>query len=228
MTTPTERLAALDAAMLGPDRERAILLALEDEALPVRERAIRLAARYVEPAVLGAMVADGDNAVRRNAGLTALERQGPYAGPASHGDARATPDPELVMFALQSLARIGYAPAGRSILPLLQPRGPQRRPERHRGRGPAPHAGGGARPAQAGGWRAVAPARRHQRAGRDRRARGGGTAHGPGARLGAGRAGGAGAQRASRRPSRWSRCSGCCRSCTSARCAIRCCSPSRW
>ena len=53
MTTPAERLAALDAAAPGPSRERAILLALEDEALPVRDRAIRLAARYVEPAVLG-------------------------------------------------------------------------------------------------------------------------------------------------------------------------------
>jgi HEAT repeat protein len=118
MTTPAERLAALDAAALGPSREHAILLALEDEALPVRDRAIRLAARYVEPAVLGAMVADGENAVRRNAGLSALERQGPYAVPhltVMLGD----PDPELVMFALQSLARIGYAPAGRSILPLL-------------------------------------------------------------------------------------------------------------
>ena len=118
MTTPTERLAALDAAVRGPDRERAILLALEDEALPVRERAIRFAARYVEPAMLGALVADGENAVRRNAGLGALERQGPYAVPhltVMLGD----PDPELVMFALQSLARIAYAPAGRSILPLL-------------------------------------------------------------------------------------------------------------
>ena len=118
MTSPAERLAALDAAVRGPDRERAILLALEDEALPVRERAIRLAARHVEPAVLGALVADGENAVRRNAGLSALERQGPYAVPhltVMLGDS----DPELVMFALQSLARIGYAPAGRSILPLL-------------------------------------------------------------------------------------------------------------
>jgi HEAT repeat protein len=118
MTTPNERLAALDAAVRGPERDRAILMALEDEAVPVRERAIRLAARYVEPAVLGAMVADGENAVRRNAGLSALERQGPYAVPhltVMLGD----PDPELVMFALQSLARIGYAPAARSIIPLL-------------------------------------------------------------------------------------------------------------
>jgi HEAT repeat protein len=123
MTTPAERLAALDAAAQGPDRECAILLALEDESLPVRDRAIRLAARYVEPAVLGAMVADGENAIRRNAGLSALERQGPYAVPhltVMLGDS----DPELVMFALQSLARIGYAPAGRSILPLLNHQDP--------------------------------------------------------------------------------------------------------
>jgi HEAT repeat protein len=119
MSTPAERLAALDAAVRGPDRERAIVMALEDESIQVRERAIRLAARHIEPAVLGAMVADGENAVRRNAGLSALERQGPYAVPhltVMLGDS----DPELVMFALQSLARVGYAPAGRSILPLLQ------------------------------------------------------------------------------------------------------------
>ncbi len=123
MSTPPDRLAALEAAARGSDRERFILLALEDEAPQVRERAIRLAARYVEPAVLGAMVADGENAIRRNAGLTALERQGPYAVPhltVMLGDA----DPELVMFALQSLARIGYSPAGRSILPLLHHQDP--------------------------------------------------------------------------------------------------------
>ena len=118
MLTPAERLAALDAAVTGPDRDRAILLALEDEALPVRDRAIRLAARYVEPAVLGALVADGENAARRNAGLSALERQGPYAVPHLTVMLGAS-DPELVMFALQSLTRIGYPPAGRSILPLL-------------------------------------------------------------------------------------------------------------
>jgi HEAT repeat protein len=118
MSTPAERLAALDAAARGPERERSILLALEDEAIPVRERAIRLAARYIEPAVLGAMVADGENAARRNAGLSALERQGPYAVPHLTVMLGAE-DPELVMFALQSLARIGYTAAGRSILPLL-------------------------------------------------------------------------------------------------------------
>ena len=53
-----------------------------------------------------------------DAGTYALERQGPYAVPHLTVMLGAS-DPELVMFALQSLTRIGYAPAGRSILPLL-------------------------------------------------------------------------------------------------------------
>lgn len=118
MSVPTERLAALETAAKGPGGGRAVLAALEDGAPSVRERAIRLAARYVEPAVLGELVADGQNAVRRNAGLAALERQGLYAVPhlvamLSH------PDAELVMFALQSLSRIGCTSAGPAILPLL-------------------------------------------------------------------------------------------------------------
>jgi len=118
MSTPVERLADLESAVKGPEGERAVLAALEDEAPGVRDRAIRLAARYVEPAVLGALVADGQNAVRRNAGLAALERQGLYAVP--HLVAMLSrPDPELVMFALQSLSRIGCASAGPAILPLL-------------------------------------------------------------------------------------------------------------
>ena len=118
LTAPAHRLAALEAAATGPGGEQCILAALEDAAPSVRDRAIRLAARYVEPAVLGELVADGENAVRRNAGLSALERQGPYAGP--HLVAMlGRDDPELVLFALQSLSRIGYAAAGPEILPLL-------------------------------------------------------------------------------------------------------------
>ena len=118
LTPPAHRLAALEAAARAPGGERHILAALEDAAPSVRDRAIRLAARYVEPAVLGELVADGENAVRRNAGLSALERQGPYAVPhlvamLERGDA------ELTLFALQSLSRIGHAPAGPAILPLL-------------------------------------------------------------------------------------------------------------
>ncbi|MGH7580851.1 MAG: HEAT repeat domain-containing protein, partial [Gemmatimonadales bacterium] len=118
LTAPAHRLAALEAAARNPGGERHILAALEDAAPSVRDRAIRLAARYIEPAVLSELVADGVNAVRRNAGLSALERQGPYAVP--HLVAMLErDDAELVLFALQSLSRIGYASAGPAILPLL-------------------------------------------------------------------------------------------------------------
>ncbi len=96
----------------------AILAELEDDAPGVRERAIRLAARYLEPGVLTDLVADGQNAVRRNAGLNALERQGPYAVPHLIGLLKGR-DAELVMFAVQSLARIGDSSAGPAMLPLL-------------------------------------------------------------------------------------------------------------
>jgi HEAT repeat protein len=117
-TTVAQRLAALDALPDDAAREPAILHALEDESPAVRERAIRLAARYVEPAVLGAMVADGVDAVRRNAALAALECQGPYALP--HLQAMLSlADDDVVMFALQILARIGDPAAAPAVLPLI-------------------------------------------------------------------------------------------------------------
>ena len=119
--TPTvaQRLAALDALPDDAAREPAILRALEDESPAVRERAIRLAARYVEPGVLGAMVADGVDAVRRNAALAALECQGPYALP--HLQAMLSlADEDVVMFALQILARIGDPAAAPAVLPLIR------------------------------------------------------------------------------------------------------------
>ena len=119
--TPTvaQRLAALDALPDDAAREPAILRALEDESAAVRERAIRLAARYVEPGVLGAMVADGADAVRRNAALAALECQGPYALP--HLQAMLSlADEDVVMFALQILARIGDPAAAPAVLPLIR------------------------------------------------------------------------------------------------------------
>jgi HEAT repeat protein len=119
LTAPARRLAALEAAARSPGGEPQILAALEDAAPSVRDRAIRLAARYIEPAVLGELVADGVNAARRNAGLSALERQGPYAVP--HLVAMlGRDDAELVLFALQSLTRIGDASAAQAILPLLE------------------------------------------------------------------------------------------------------------
>jgi HEAT repeat protein len=113
------RLAALAALPEGPAREQAILAALEDEAPVVRERAIRLATRYIEPQVLGELVADEVNAIRRNAAITALERQGPYA--VNHlASMLARPEKDVVMFALQTLARIGDSSVVPSVAPLAR------------------------------------------------------------------------------------------------------------
>ncbi|HZM26648.1 MAG TPA: HEAT repeat domain-containing protein, partial [Gemmatimonadales bacterium] len=112
-----ERLAALTAAT-GEERQALVLAAFEDEAPSVREQAIRLATRYVEPEILGGLVADGVNASRRNGALAALERQGPYAVPYLV-KLLSSQDGELVMFALQILARIGDAAAAGGMLPLL-------------------------------------------------------------------------------------------------------------
>jgi HEAT repeat protein len=116
-TATADRLARLDSAT-GPDREALILAAFEDETASVREYAIRLATRHVEPQVLGRLVADGVNAARRNGALAALERQGPYAVPFL-AELLRSPDAELVMFSLQILARVGDPKATAGILPLL-------------------------------------------------------------------------------------------------------------
>jgi len=112
-----ERLTAL-AAATGDERQQLVLAAFEDDVPAVREQAIRLATRYIEPDVLGALVAGGINAARRNGALAALERQGPYAVPYLV-KLLGSPDAELVMFALQILARIGDVSATTGMLPLL-------------------------------------------------------------------------------------------------------------
>ena len=114
-----QRLAALDGLPEGPARERAILAAMEDQSPIVRERAIRLAARYIEPQVLGELVADEANAIRRNSAISALERQGPYAVPHLRS-MLARPEADVVMFALQMLSRIGDPLAVHGILPLAR------------------------------------------------------------------------------------------------------------
>ncbi|HEX7336842.1 MAG TPA: HEAT repeat domain-containing protein [Gemmatimonadales bacterium] len=115
----SERLAALENLPVGARGEAVILAALEDESAVVRDQAIRLAARYIEPQVLGALVADEDNAIRRNAAITALERQGPYAVPHLR-TMLASPQVDVVMFALQMLARIGDPLAVQAVLPLVR------------------------------------------------------------------------------------------------------------
>lgn len=115
----SRRLAALDDLPEGVGRQATILAALEDESPVVRERAIRLAARYIEPSVLGELVADDVNAIRRNAAITALERQGPYAVPHLR-TMLANPDVDVVMFALQMLSRIGDPLAVHGVVPLVR------------------------------------------------------------------------------------------------------------
>ncbi len=114
----SRRLAALESLPEGPGREAAILAAMEDESAVIRERAIRLATRYIEPQVLGELVADEANAIRRNAAITALERQGPYAVPHLR-TMLARPEVDVVMFALQMLSRIGDPLAVHGVLPLV-------------------------------------------------------------------------------------------------------------
>ena len=115
----SRRLAALEALPEGPGREAAILAAMEDESAVIRERAIRLATRYIEPQVLGELVGDEANAIRRNAAITALERQGPYAVPHLR-TMLARPQVDVVMFALQMLSRIGDPLAVHGVLPLVR------------------------------------------------------------------------------------------------------------
>ena len=114
----SKRLAALEDLPEGAARDATILAALEDESPVVRERAIRLATRYIEPQVLGELVADEVNAIRRNAAITALERQGPYAVPHLR-TMLSRPEVDVVMFALQMLSRIGDPLAVHGVVPLV-------------------------------------------------------------------------------------------------------------
>jgi HEAT repeat protein len=117
---PAARLGRLERAAASPRaRVEAILAALVDPQPLVRERAVALAARYLGPETLGALVADGDDAVRRNAGLAALERQGPVAVPYLIDLARG-PDLELAMFAVQVLARLRDRRAVAVLLALVE------------------------------------------------------------------------------------------------------------
>lgn len=117
-----ERQVAVHTAQHGGDRQtlqNLIFAALEDPVTLVRERAIALAARYLEPDVLGTLVADDANDVFRNAALDALTRQGPYAVPhlkrMIHDE-----NPEVGMFAVHILSRIQDSSTVPVLLPLLE------------------------------------------------------------------------------------------------------------
>ena len=108
------RLCLLEDQVRTGDTRAAILKGLEDDIRCVRERAVALAVRHLEPETLGELLADEANATLRNSALSALERQGPYALDFLEKVTRGA-DPDLAMFAVQALARIG---APRTI-PLL-------------------------------------------------------------------------------------------------------------
>lgn len=122
MKSESERLMALDelaAAPAGPARERGLLAGLTDEASVVREHAIALAARHLGPEVLGELLADDVDAVRRNSALAALERQGSYAVPHLIKLAQG-PNLEVAMFAVQILSRLGDPSSVGALLPLME------------------------------------------------------------------------------------------------------------
>ncbi len=96
-----------------------IVAALQEPQPALRERAIALAARHLAPETLGRFVGDDENAVLRNAALSALERQGPYAVPHLVSLSRGE-NPEVAMFAVQILSRIKDPGSAQALLPLLE------------------------------------------------------------------------------------------------------------
>lgn len=112
------RLAGLHGAQDREARAGLLLEALGDRSDQVREAAVALAAREIAPERLLPLVANGRDALVRNAALAALERQGPYARSAVEL-AVASPDPDLAMFACQVLGSIGGASSAPALLQAL-------------------------------------------------------------------------------------------------------------
>jgi len=106
------------AFQLGASDEE-IVAALQESQPILRERAIALAARHLAPETLGRFVGDDENAVLRNAALSALERQGPYAVLHLVALARGE-NAEVAMFAVQILSRIKDPGSAQALLPLLE------------------------------------------------------------------------------------------------------------
>jgi HEAT repeat protein len=113
------RLTQLDRPEDRPELERLILEAMADLSGSVREVAVAWAARVLEPEMLVPLVAEGVDALLRNAALAALERQGPYARAAVER-AVGSPDNDLAMFSCQVLGSIGAASSVPALLTALQ------------------------------------------------------------------------------------------------------------
>ena len=115
------RLCLLEDEVRTGDTREAILKGLEDDIRCVRERAVALAVRHLEPETLGVLLADEANATLRNSALAALERQGPYALSFLESATRGS-DADLAMFAVQALSRIGAPQTIPLLLTLLDHR----------------------------------------------------------------------------------------------------------
>ncbi len=113
----------MSRAVPGPVEldEAALRAAFEAPSSPERDRAMRRIARHADPRQLLELVADHKSAGARNGALAALERQGPIAVPVLE-QVLASPDADddLVMFALQVLARIGGPGSVPQVSQLLQ------------------------------------------------------------------------------------------------------------
>ncbi|MGA9657097.1 MAG: HEAT repeat domain-containing protein, partial [Polyangia bacterium] len=113
-----ERLAALQAAVAGAERDQAIVAGLKDASPLVRQNAVALAARYLAPELLARFLADDEDATLRNGAQAALERQGPHAIPHLLALTRDA-NHELAFFAVQILSTINDVSAKQALLPLL-------------------------------------------------------------------------------------------------------------
>lgn len=96
----------------------AVLRAMEDDALPVREQAVDLAARHVPPERLVGLVSNHGNAVLRNSAIEALKRS-EGRGLSALYQALAHTDPEVVMFATQILGDLSWDVDPKPLLTLL-------------------------------------------------------------------------------------------------------------
>ncbi len=100
-----------------------IVKGFRDETSLVREGAISLAARYLEPEVIGKMIDSDEDALMRNAAITAMRRQGPYALPYLQKVLRGD-NLELIMFVVGILASTNDPSAVQLLLPLLDHQDP--------------------------------------------------------------------------------------------------------
>ena len=111
--------AEIEKAFQAGASDAQIVAALQESEPALRDRAIALAARHLAPETLGRFVGNDENAVLRNAALSALERQGPYAVPHLVSLSRGE-NAEVAMFAVQILSRIKDPGSARALLPLLE------------------------------------------------------------------------------------------------------------